>query len=68
MKPEMLTPSELESLRQKAKVNNAYFKEAFADHSGMLTLAEREELIRKANENDDYAKKAFAHLRPKAKS
>jgi hypothetical protein len=26
---EMLTPSELESLRQRARENNAYFKEAF---------------------------------------
>ena len=67
MKPEMLTPSELESLRQKARENNAYFKKAFSDSptSETLTPSERDELTRKANEDDDHGKKVFAHLRPK---
>lgn len=75
---EMLTPSEIESLRQGAKETSAFARKVFAQRratkevkseraqpSEMLTSEEIANLRRKAKQDDEYFKQTFSHLRPK---
>jgi len=64
---EMLTPPEIEQLRQKKKELTAFGQKAFAHLKPELTPSEIEQLRQSKKDDIAYGLKAFAHLRPTKK-